>query len=170
MILCLTGLSCIGKTTVSKLLTEENNYTLLSMRKISHDLAIKHGYSRTRDWLKETSIKNYLSACRKAILLNISKDNSNYVIDDLFDIELWNEINSEYNSTLISFSLPDEIRIARMQKRENLNFIDAQKELSFLDNCKKAFGIEKVINNASAHLEVSNLNPHEIMQLIHQYI
>ncbi len=103
-------------------------------------------------------------------MLIISKSKENYIIDDLFDIELWNRINSKYNSILISLSLPEKKRIERMKKREHLSLVDAQEELTFLDGWKKKFGIEKVINAANINVDVSNLDVHEVMDLICQNI
>lgn len=170
MIICLTGFSCIGKTTISRLYETQEGYSLISTRLISHNLSLKNGYMRTREWLRQTSIDNYLLECRKEFMKQLSNNTQNYIIDDLFDIILWNDIKNKYKSVLISMSLPERIRIERMQKREQLNLINAKQELKFLDDWKKMFGIQEVIDSANINLDVSNLSSSEVVKSINQYI
>lgn len=112
MILCLTGYSCIGKTSIAKYLVNEYSYSLISVREISHKLTIKNGFSRTREWLAKISIEQYLLKCRNYIMsiINCNNCSQNYIIDDLFDIKLWESISTSYISLLINLELHENIK------------------------------------------------------------
>lgn len=169
MIICLTGFSCTGKTTASKLIATQYNFSFISVRKVSHELAQGHGYSRTREWLKKISTADYLLECRKSILASLSHDNQDYIIDDLFDLQLWNDIKDNFDSVLISLSATEKTRSLRMIKRESRDDLSSLQELSFLDDCKQSFGIDLVINAASLSISVDERKPSEVADLVYQY-
>ena len=168
MVLCLTGFSCVGKTSVSKLLMEKYNYKLISVRNVSHELAMKNGYSRTREWLIDTTVAEYLKRCREEILSMVNDNiSTNIVIDDLFDIELWNDIAKNYESLLINLCIDEKTRINRMCIRESFVSVSmGHEELRFLDGWKINFGIKDVISLASNSIDVSDMTIAEIAQEI----
>ncbi len=166
MIICLTGYSCIGKTSAAKYLAYNNNISLISIREVSHELAKLNGYSRTREWLNNISVDQYLLECCKSVMLRIDK-NQNYVIDDLFDKNLWIQINNIYPSVLIALELSKTIRIARMCKRGSYQSMnEAIEELDFLDNYKEQFGIKNVIQMSKKVIDVENKSIDEVANLI----
>lgn len=165
MVLCLTGFSCSGKTSVARYLADHYNYSVISVRNISHALAVENGFSRTREWLSNTSIEQYLSECRKYIL-SIINNRQNFIIDDLFDIQLWNGVVL-YDSILVSFNLDKSIRIKRIFQREKLKSMDdAENELMFLDTWKERFGILEVISSAGFNVDTTNKQIAEIAETL----
>lgn len=96
MILCCTGWSCSGKTTVSNIFKDTYNYSFINIREVSHSLAIEKGFTKTREWLLSTTINNYLTVCRNKILELITSINNNIIIDDLFDYELYCELIDKF--------------------------------------------------------------------------
>ncbi|MEY8519113.1 polyprenyl synthetase family protein [Lachnospiraceae bacterium 29-84] len=169
MIICLTGFSCTGKTTASKLIATQHNFSVISVREVSHEIAQSHGYSRTREWLKKISTADYLLECRKSILANLRYDNQDYIIDDLFDLQLWNDIKDNFDSVLISLSATEQSRSLRMVKRENRDELSSLQELSFLDGCKQSFGIDSVIHASSFTISVDDCQPSEVADLVYRY-
>ena len=166
MIMCLTGYSCIGKTSISNYLNVNYNYSLISVRSVSHFLAQKNGYSRTRKWLTAVSIGEYLSECREYIYSSIDV-NQDYVIDDLFDLQLWNKISRSFDSKLVALTLPYDERINRMIIRESLDcYKNAQSELNFLDAWKDRFGISNVISAADITIDTTDKQVCEIGEAI----
>ena len=168
MILCLTGFSCTGKTSVSTFFVEKYGYRLISIRNVSHELAIYHGYSRTREWLNNTTIEEYLRICREKVISMVRNSSStNIIIDDLFDIRLWNFLVKNYKSVLFNLWVDDNTRINRMCLRESLtSFSKGNEELRFLDEWKIRFGINDVISSANYNIDVNNKTILEVVQEI----
>lgn len=163
MVICLTGFSGAGKTSVAKYLVEKYNFNLISVREVSHTLANKKGYFRTRDWLKNSSVNQYLGECRREIINILHNNECNYVIDDVFDLDLWHFIQGSFDSCLINFHLNEHVRMERIYKRENLeNKYKAIEELNFFDTWKKAFGICEVMNETDNYINVAEKSIIEI--------
>lgn len=171
MVLCFTGWSCTGKTTVSKVLEENFSYILLSVRNISHELAIENGYSRTREWLKNTDIKTYLKECREKIIEIIKKlPDNNIVIDDLFDWDLYLELNKKFDTRLVLFTVSEEDRLPRIKQRTGFDDKVSKKELQLLDSYKIDFGIEKVMKDASITINTTSKSAFDIATVIQEFI
>lgn len=145
---------------------EKYGYKLISIRNVSHELAICHGYSRTREWLSNTTVEEYLKICRKKIISMVNDcDSPNIIIDDLFDIKLWHILVQNYKSVLFNLWVDDATRINRICIRESITSLSkGSDELRFLDEWKRQFGINSVISLADHNIDVSDKTILEIAQ------
>ena len=168
MVVGFTGYSCSGKTTIAKKICEKYDFTLLSVRDISHQLANKNGYNRSRDFIMSIGNEKYLEICRQEILRLLSST-GDYIIDDIMDPSLWIDIVKSYDCLLLSFKLEENKRLDRLCTRLNCDWNFACIELKFLDDCKNSFGIGSIICDGQS-IEVDGVDEDVLCNIVYSHI
>jgi len=140
-VIVLSGWSCAGKSIIAEILAKDISFDLIKIYDIYHSLALKKGYSRSREWLFEAGDEEFVKETVYEIVSKIkSLEYSKGIIIDASFAFLMNSV--------LNFKLPDariiniailsrfKFRLKRMEKRMNIDYCDEKgiKELIFRDN------------------------------------
>lgn len=173
----LTGYSCTGKTTISKLLSEREGFYFISIHAIISKIAIERGYLRGRKWFKNEGIQSISKILSEFLCSFVKQSNEDkIVIDDIYDLNLLNSINENFpnsKSMLIALKSMNSCRLNRMSERAEADITTAESELKLYDSFKFEAGIEAVIEKADFFIMNTELTIGEIykkiINIINQY-
>jgi predicted kinase len=145
-----TGLSGVGKSTVARSLVDGTDYSLLGEREILHTLASSRGFSRTRDWLAEVSLRDILKEAREETLNRIKGlgDIPGVMIDGTYDRKLPNYLRDQVENSrllIVSLSLEQTLREQRLVGRYGGDQVLAQQEMQLIDMWKQRAGLVDLI-------------------------
>lgn len=160
-ILLFTGLSTSGKSTLANQINQAGYFEIISERGILHNLAVEHGFKRTRDWLANAGVTALLEAARTATVQLIEAiQREGIIIDGSYDRELPGYLRGAFPQaqlTIILVALDPRIREDRMKARLGRSLQEAREELSLINGFKLAAGIEEVIRQADISVDNSGM-------------
>lgn len=164
LIIVLAGWSCSGKSTIAKKLANIYEFHLIELYDVYHELAIKKGYNRSREWLKEVGNDEFVTKTVFEIIdiikLRRRYGSKGFIIDASLgegmdfslDYFLRDVISAENDVNIVNIPIfsPYYLRLHRMEIRLNtLCTKDAIKELLFRDRFLRAVNLDYVIRKAN---------------------
>ncbi|MBI4040092.1 AAA family ATPase [Candidatus Daviesbacteria bacterium] len=160
-LLLFTGYSASGKSTIAEYINRDFGYELIGERTILHNLAVRNGYNRTREWVIGEDWVTILHLAREATIEMIaSQSTEGVILDGSYDRDLpasllYSLPNAKL--TIIHIDLDQETRDLRMMARMGESLDIAKRERELIDNFKKRAGIEYIISKAD--IKVANDGP-----------
>lgn len=154
-----TGLSASGKSTISKVVSDRLGLPRIDIHSIISEEAHRGGYSRARDWILKTGVKESLDRSREILLDQIkhNRNRSGIVIDEVLDPTTLHKIKERFPGDQIEIVYIKTNRHDRkkfMSKRLGTqNESEAQKERRFIDMMKHAVGIKEIVSQATIRAE-----------------
>lgn len=139
--------SASGKTTISKAVSERYNLPRIDIHQILHVLAIRHSYTRAREWVIAVGLEEVLNLTRMQVLEEIetNKNPRGIVIDEIIDGDTLDLIKGRYPESDIKF----------ISKRiDAKDESQALEEMLFIDRLKQKLGIDKILEQVE--IRISN--------------
>ena len=167
-LLLFTGHSCSGKTTVSKLIVDRENFHLISVHEYMKQIAEGLGYKKCREWFQTEGIENVTHTVSDFICEQLKHTKAEkVVIDDIFSVYMLNSIQKiDCKKVMVAMITKNDQRLNRMSYRKKTDLTEAKKELKLYDDFKNEVGIDYVIAKA----DFSILNESDTIENIYAKI
>lgn len=152
LIICVTGLSGSGKSTIVSYLSEYYNIPIFYFGKNVTEICNNHGYKKSRYFVNNQGIITYKNMINKEIYMKINNfehSNHRFIIDGIFSFELYEKLKTENDIYNICIKLDDNSRIDRLKFREKLDFEKAKAEIMQKDSIKIQCGLFEIMKDAN---------------------
>ena len=121
LVMAIVGFSGSGKSTICNYVGEMLNIPIFKYGKEITKIVNKHGYKRSRDYIKDNGIDNYIELTNKEIMTPLKKfmdSNKFFIIDGIVSNEVYEKIRKKNEIFSIYIKLHEDERIKRIMKRE----------------------------------------------------
>lgn len=152
LIICITGLSGSGKSTVVSYLKEYYNLPVFYYGKKATEATRRNGYQKNRYYLENEGIESYKKMLDAEVYERIEKfkeQHKIFIIDGIFYYSMYEKIKSLNDVYNICISLDEKTRIERLSHRENLDLSEAPRELLQKDYVKIQCGALQIMEDAN---------------------
>lgn len=151
LIICITGLSGSGKSTIVSYLAKYYNLPIFYFGKNVTEICNNYGYRKSRYLVKDKGIDNYKKIINEELYARIIKfksSNKQFIIDGIFSLELYEKLKNDNNIYNICIKLNENSRTERLKIRENVNFEIAKQEIMQKDGIKIQCGLLEIMQEA----------------------
>lgn len=146
-----TGLSAAGKSTVSKMISDELSLPLLHTTKIMRKYANSLGYTRLTPFFTDSGYQKAYAIVRPLILKEVKNMLGGGVVDGVHDYRLYKEICDNYgrkNVRVITIEAARKCRVRRHAERRGLGIKEADEGVTSRDKIAIAGGTKKIIDDS----------------------
>ena len=175
-IICTVGLSCVGKTTLSRRLSADLNCGFFSTGNFEREQAKLLGYSDVIEYEKKLGLQLayvdlFPEMYRQIEALSVVNDL--IVVEGVYSPQFYSWITSHFCSesvVVLNVTSPRNLRARRFAEREGVGIDVAKKKMRMLDRGKYEVGISEMQLMSRSSSFANRTTMEEVYRAIRQYI
>ncbi len=172
-IIILTGLSGVGKSTISRSISEELSMPAVHASAIIRRYAESQGYRRLSHFFKGVGVQNAYIKVRPLILAEIVKhaEKGNVLVEGLYDIGLYRELQKRFGQksiTVINLTANRSFRRHQHALRKGLPYGKGRADVRKRDAVKWAGGLQQMLKESQIKVRNTKSIPVVIRKVITQ--
>lgn len=159
LIIAFAGFSGAGKSTLARFVANSLGLEFIEHQKLVHSIAISKGFERSRYWLAEVGVEEFIRESEDEMLVRIDAHKENgVVLDVVYNQEMLDKIRNKFPESkllLISISTESGTRGERISGRMGgVSGKEGVKEREFRDGFLRDAGMESALKTTD--IEVMN--------------